>query len=58
MRARARWRDFSDTSWNGLVSRIVAAYGVSTTPQERVKAARDLEDGKKTTIAGVTITPL
>ena len=58
MKARARDRVFEDRSWNGIVSRIVSAYGLSTTAGDRTAAARDLENGWPVYIAGVLVKPL
>lgn len=57
MQATAGGREFRDGSWNGLVSRVVAAYKLKTTPGQRVDAARDLMSGYSTTLAGIVITP-
>ena len=58
MKAKASGREFSDVSWNGVVSRIVAAYRLSTTAGERVAAARDLADGKTVVLDGTGIRPV
>jgi hypothetical protein len=58
MRARAVGRTFEDRSWNGVVSRIVAAYKLETTAAQRVAAANDLANGRPVVISGVSVTPL
>lgn len=56
-RANAGGREFKDSSWNGVISRIVAAYSLKTTVSERVKAASELMDGDTTYIGGVRVIP-
>lgn len=59
MKAKAGDRVFEDRSWNGLVSRVVAAYNLKTSSGERTSAARWLEDGEDVLLAGtVTVKPL
>jgi hypothetical protein len=58
MRARAKGRTFEDRSWNGIVSRVVAAFNLNTTAAERTAAARDLMDRRVATVGGVSINPL
>lgn len=58
MRAKADGRDFEDTSWNGLVSRAVAAKGKErTTAADRVQAAKALEAGRSVVVSGILIKP-
>lgn len=58
MRATANGRTFEDVSWNGLVSRVVAALGTEkSTAGERVYAADQLYKGVSTVVAGVLIKP-
>ncbi len=56
-KATAAGRTFEDKSWNGLVSRIVAANHISTTPRERVEVAGALSEGQAVTLGGIRITP-
>lgn len=59
MKAEAAGRVFEDRSWNGVVSRIVATYNLSTSAGERTSAARWLEDGEDVLLANsVTVKPL
>jgi hypothetical protein len=57
-KAKASGREFSASSWNGVVSKIAAAYRLNTTAGERVAAARELADGKTTVLDGTGIRPV
>lgn len=56
--AKASGREFSAPSWNAVVAKIVSAYRLETTAGERVAAARELLDGKTTTLDGTGIRPV
>ena len=56
--AKSSGRTFSASSWNGVVSKIAAAYHLETTASERVAAARELADGKTTVLDGTGIRPV
>lgn len=59
MKAQVAGRVFEDKSWNGLVSRIVAAYNLNTSSGERVSAARWLADGEDVRLGNsVTVKPI
>lgn len=59
MKAKVGNRVFEDRSWNGLVSRIVAAYNLNTSSGERVSVARWLANGEEVLLAGtVTVKPV
>lgn len=59
MKAKVGTRVFEDRSWNGLVSRIVAAYNLNTSSGERTSAARWLEDGEDVLLGNsVTVKPV
>lgn len=51
-------RKFTDRSWNGIVSRVVSAYQLTTTSKERVTAARYLDEGNTARLRHVTIRPV
>jgi hypothetical protein len=57
-KAKASGREFTASSWNGVVSKIAAAYHLTTTAGERVAAARDLEDGETAVLDGTGIRPV
>lgn len=59
MKAKVGSRVFEDRSWNGLVSRVVAAYNLKTSSGERIAAARWLQNGETVLLdEWVTIKPL
>lgn len=55
--ATAGGREFKDSSWNGVISRVVAAYNLKTTTSERVQAATELMDNNTTYVGGVRVVP-
>lgn len=57
-KAKVGTREFTDRSWNGLVSRVAAAYKLDTTAGERILAADNLKEGYAARLDGVKIVPV
>lgn len=58
VKAKVSTREFTDRSWNGVVSRIAAAYKLDTTAGERILAADNLKEGFAADLGGTRIMPV